>query len=205
MVGELRRGDKVVIASHNEGKVRELAELFAPIGIEAVSAASARTAEPEETGESFAENAKIKAGAAACVRHACCRRRFRARGHGAWRRSRHPLGALGRTRQGFRPRHGARQSRARGERLGRPARQFRLRARAWPAERRDAGVASAKSTGRSSGRRAARAVSATIRSSCRTAILRPSARWTPWRKARISHRMRAFEKLILSTWPYDED
>jgi XTP/dITP diphosphohydrolase len=54
-----------VIASHNEGKVREIAELFAPFGIEAVSAASLGLAEPEETGKSFAENAAIKAVAAA--------------------------------------------------------------------------------------------------------------------------------------------
>jgi XTP/dITP diphosphohydrolase len=54
-----------VIASHNEGKVRELAELFAPYGIRCVSAASLRLPEPEETGDSFTENAKIKAIAAA--------------------------------------------------------------------------------------------------------------------------------------------
>ena len=56
---------KLVAASHNEGKVRELAELFAPYGIEMVSAGSLGLPEPEETGESFEENAKIKATAAA--------------------------------------------------------------------------------------------------------------------------------------------
>lgn len=65
MRGLLRRGAKLVIASHNEGKVRELAELFAPHGIECVSAGSLGLPEPEETGESFADNAKIKAVAAA--------------------------------------------------------------------------------------------------------------------------------------------
>ena len=65
MRGTLRRGTKLVIASHNEGKVRELAELFAPFGIECVSAASLGLPEPEETGESFADNAKLKAMAAA--------------------------------------------------------------------------------------------------------------------------------------------
>ncbi len=64
MIGELRRGDTVVIATHNEGKARELAELFAPIGIDSVSAAALGLPEPEETGASFAENAKIKAVAA---------------------------------------------------------------------------------------------------------------------------------------------
>jgi len=63
--GTLRRGTTLVIASHNEGKVRELAELFAPYGIRCVSAASLRLPEPEETGDSFTENAKIKAIAAA--------------------------------------------------------------------------------------------------------------------------------------------
>ena len=62
---KLKRGAKLVIASHNEGKVRELAELFAPFGIECVSAASLGLPEPEETGESFADNAKLKAMAAA--------------------------------------------------------------------------------------------------------------------------------------------
>ena len=57
----LRRGAKLVIASHNEGKVREITELLAPCGIEAVSASALGLAEPEETGETFADNAKIKA------------------------------------------------------------------------------------------------------------------------------------------------
>ncbi len=61
----LRRGVTLVIASHNEGKVRELRELFAPYGIECVSAASLGLPEPKETGETFAENAKLKAIVAA--------------------------------------------------------------------------------------------------------------------------------------------
>ncbi|MGE5260560.1 MAG: RdgB/HAM1 family non-canonical purine NTP pyrophosphatase [Actinomycetota bacterium] len=63
--GTLHRGSKLVIASHNEGKVRELGELFAPYGIACVSVASLGLPEPEETGESFEENALIKAHAAA--------------------------------------------------------------------------------------------------------------------------------------------
>jgi XTP/dITP diphosphohydrolase len=65
MAGELKRGDRIVVASHNEGKVRELAELFAPFGIACLSAASLGLAEPEETGKTFAENAELKAVAAA--------------------------------------------------------------------------------------------------------------------------------------------
>ena len=61
----LRPGVKLVTASHNEGKVRELAELFEPHGIEMISAGSLGLPEPEETGATFAENAAIKARAAA--------------------------------------------------------------------------------------------------------------------------------------------
>lgn len=56
---------KLVIATHNEGKVREFAALLDLPGVEAVSAASLSLAEPEENGASFAENAAIKARAAA--------------------------------------------------------------------------------------------------------------------------------------------
>lgn len=68
---KLSRGDRLVVASHNEGKVRELAELFAPYGIECVPAAKLGVPEPEETGASFAENARIKAAAAAKVSGVC--------------------------------------------------------------------------------------------------------------------------------------
>jgi XTP/dITP diphosphohydrolase len=61
----LRRGMRLVIASHNEGKVREIGALLAPYGIEAVSAGSLGLPEPEETGATFAENAALKADAAA--------------------------------------------------------------------------------------------------------------------------------------------
>lgn len=65
MAGKLKRGDRIVIASHNEGKVRELGELFAPFGIECLSAGSLGLSEPDETGKTFAANAKLKAVAAA--------------------------------------------------------------------------------------------------------------------------------------------
>ena len=61
----LRRGTRLVLASHNEGKVREIADLLAPYGIDAVSAGELGLPEPEETGDSFAENAALKAVAAA--------------------------------------------------------------------------------------------------------------------------------------------
>jgi XTP/dITP diphosphohydrolase len=51
----------LVIASHNEGKVREITALLAPYGIKPVSAASLDIPEPVETGTSFAANAELKA------------------------------------------------------------------------------------------------------------------------------------------------
>jgi len=58
-------GGRLVIATHNPGKVREIAALLAPHGAEAVSAADLGLPEPEETGSTFVENARIKAHAAA--------------------------------------------------------------------------------------------------------------------------------------------
>ena len=56
---------KLVIATHNPGKLAEMRELLAPHGIEAISAGELGLAEPEETGETFQANARIKAVAAA--------------------------------------------------------------------------------------------------------------------------------------------
>ena len=60
---------KVVIATHNPGKLREMRELLAPYGVEAVSAGELGLPEPDETGTMFAENAAIKAHAAAAAGH----------------------------------------------------------------------------------------------------------------------------------------
>ena len=56
---------RLVIASHNQGKVREIRALLAPYGIEPVSAGDLGLPEPEETGLSFADNALLKARASA--------------------------------------------------------------------------------------------------------------------------------------------
>src|ERR1700685_1492794 len=56
---------KLVIATHNPGKLAEMRELLAPYGIEAVSAGELGLGEPDETGKTFAANARIKAVAAA--------------------------------------------------------------------------------------------------------------------------------------------
>src|SRR4051794_26650521 len=58
---------KIVIATHNPGKLKELRELLSPYGIEAVSAGELGLAEPEETCASFRANARIKAEAAAAA------------------------------------------------------------------------------------------------------------------------------------------
>jgi XTP/dITP diphosphohydrolase len=56
---------RLVIATHNPGKLKEMRELLAPHGVAAVSADELGLAEPEETGASFRDNARIKAIAAA--------------------------------------------------------------------------------------------------------------------------------------------
>lgn len=56
---------RLVLASHNEGKLREIAALMHPYGIETLSAAALGLPEPEETGATFEANAELKARAAA--------------------------------------------------------------------------------------------------------------------------------------------
>ena len=57
--------DRLVIASHNPGKVEEIAALLAPFGVKPIAAGSLGVPEPEETGDSFEANATLKAKAAA--------------------------------------------------------------------------------------------------------------------------------------------
>jgi XTP/dITP diphosphohydrolase len=58
-------GDKLVIATHNPGKLREIAELIEPLGISCVSAADLGLPVPEEIGNTFVDNADLKAREAA--------------------------------------------------------------------------------------------------------------------------------------------
>jgi XTP/dITP diphosphohydrolase len=58
-------GDKLVIATHNPGKFREIAELVGPLGITCVSAKDLDLPEPEEIGNTFVDNADLKAREAA--------------------------------------------------------------------------------------------------------------------------------------------
>ena len=60
-----RIAGQLVIATHNPGKLAEMRELLSPHGVTAISATDLDLAEPEETGDSFAANARIKAVAAA--------------------------------------------------------------------------------------------------------------------------------------------
>jgi len=58
-------GGKLVIASHNPGKLKEIAALLAPFNVEAISAGALGLPEPEETGTTFIANAELKAHASA--------------------------------------------------------------------------------------------------------------------------------------------
>ncbi|WP_158745940.1 non-canonical purine NTP pyrophosphatase [Acidisphaera sp. L21] len=61
----LRAGDRIVLASHNAGKLRELEPLMTPFGVTVVSAGALGLPEPDETEPDFAGNAALKARAAA--------------------------------------------------------------------------------------------------------------------------------------------
>jgi XTP/dITP diphosphohydrolase len=65
MARHLHRGDRLVLASHNRGKLAEIEALVAPYGITVLLAADLDLAEPEEHAPDFAGNARIKALAAA--------------------------------------------------------------------------------------------------------------------------------------------
>ncbi len=62
-----RIAGRLLIATHNPGKLAEMRELLAPYGVEAVSAGEMNLPEPDETGTSFRANAHIKATAAARI------------------------------------------------------------------------------------------------------------------------------------------
>src|SRR4249920_4123038 len=65
MTSHRRIEGRLVIATHNPGKLTEMRELLAPHGVDAVSAGELGLDEPEETGDTFRANAAIKAIAAA--------------------------------------------------------------------------------------------------------------------------------------------
>lgn len=61
----LKRGDRLVLATHNRGKLAEFQDMLKDFGLDIVSAGDLGLPEPEETGTSFIENARLKAHAAA--------------------------------------------------------------------------------------------------------------------------------------------
>jgi XTP/dITP diphosphohydrolase len=205
MMGDLKRRDRIVIATHNEGKASELAELFAPLGIATVSAGALGLPEPEESGESFAENAKIKAEAAAAASGMLA----------VADDSGLEVAALG----GEPGIHSAR--------WGGPNKDFRLameqvnrELEASGATDRRANFTCALALAQPAGKTRVFAgkVDGTLvwpprgtRGFGYDPIFVPDGyaetfgEMDPALKNEMSHRMRAFEKLILSTWPYDEE
>jgi len=65
MARKLAPGQRLVLASHNQGKLREFEDLLRPVGVEVVSAGALGLPEPDEDAPDFAGNARIKALAAA--------------------------------------------------------------------------------------------------------------------------------------------
>ena len=174
---------RLVIATHNPGKLREMRELLVPYGIEAVSAGELGLAEPEETGTSFRGQCRHQgAGRGSGIGLAGIRRRFRARRRCArWRRPASiPRAGPGRNKD-FR--HAmttvedkSRCARSAAPRAGQRTRAFRLRAVRRLARRARSKTSKPRSTARWCGRRAATRVSAMIRCSCPTGMPAPSAR-----------------------------
>ena len=202
--------ERLVIATHNAGKLRELRDLLRPLWHRGRSRpGDLGLPEPEETGTTFLANAELKAEAAArgaglpaladdsglCVDALDgAPGIYSARWAGA--------------RQGFRRRHGAdrRASRRTRRRHAPPSggAPFRRRAGAGLAGRAGAKPSRARSSERWSRRRAARWASATIRCSCRTATRRTfgemsrrakSTASRPTASEALSHRARAFQQL----------
>ena len=65
MTRTIPSGARLVLASHNQGKLREIFEMLAPLGVEVISAGALGLPEPDETEDTFEGNARIKALAAA--------------------------------------------------------------------------------------------------------------------------------------------
>ena len=87
----------LAVATHNAGKIREILAMLQPYGVGVKSASELNLPEPEETGSTFAENAILKARAAAEASGlVALADDFGARGRCARWRSRYLLGALGR-------------------------------------------------------------------------------------------------------------
>ena len=195
---------KLVIASHNEGKVREIRDLLAPFGMESVSAAELDLPEPEETGTTFVANAELKAMQAADLSglpaladdSGLC------------------VDALGGDPGVFTARwaddaEGCATGRWRCEGRGRDRRDRPRRRRAtrissarWrsPGPTGTSSGSRVGSTARSSGRHAATTASAMTRCSCRDGHDQTFGEMDPEAKHAISHRADAFAKLVAAVF-----
>jgi hypothetical protein len=159
---------RLVIATHNKGKLVEMRELLALYGVEAISAGALNLPEPEETGTTFAANARIKAEAAA---HASGLPAF-ADDSGL------AVDALDGAPGIYSARWAGESKDFKNATPSRPRSGARISCRccASPGPTATRKNSTASSTARWSGRRAARRVSATTRCSFPTVTIRPSAR-----------------------------
>ena len=182
MTRRLQRGDRLVVASHNPGKVWEINQLIAPYGLDAVSAGALGLAVPEEPEPTFEGNAKIKA-------------LFAAKGSGLpaladdsgieidaldgapgvhtadWAGPKRDFTiAMQRVHEEMSARRAGTAS---------PPRATSSPCCAWPGPTAKRSFSRARFTVMSSGRRAETTVSAMIRSSSPMATRSPSARWSP--------------------------
>ena len=197
MPRKFARGQKLVLASHNKGKLREIEALLHPLGIEVVSAGDLGLPEPEENAPDFAGNARIKALAAATASGLPgAVRRFRLLCRRAGRRARRSLRALGGAGQGFcrTPWPRCRNASAPTPTAA-PGSSPRCASPGLTGTPKRSSVAL---TAPSSGRPAATRVSATIRCSSPPAPNARSARWIQTEKHAVSHRARAFAQVLTS-------
>ena len=196
MARRLPAGARLVIASHNPGKLREILLLLAPHGVACVPATDLGLPEPEETAADFAGNARLKALAAAGRRAG-----------GAGRRLRVLLAALGGAPgvvsarwAGPEKDFAAAMARVNRE-IGTTRTGGHGSPRALPglAGRRDGHLH--RPGGRHRRLAAARraAVSATTRCSCRWAEAKPTGKWNRREKHATSHRARAFAQLLAAS------
>ncbi len=193
-------GPKLVIATHNEGKLREIRALVARFGIECLGAAELDLPEPEETGTSFVANAELKARAAADLAGLPALSDDSGlsvdalNGEPGIHSARWAEDEAGNRDFGRAMEKVEEALAAAGPEAGRDAHFACALSLAWPDGRTES-FEGKVFDGISSVRRAGPTASAMTRCSCPTATTRPSARWSPAAKHAISHRAKAFEQV----------
>ena len=107
MTLRLKRGGSLAVATHNQGKLREFRDLLDPYGIKVLSSGELGVPEPVETGETFEENAQLKAVITAFASGMPALADNSGLAHrGFGRRARHPLREVGGRAARFSPRDG---------------------------------------------------------------------------------------------------